>query len=204
MNRVLEWVQGFALAMGGPGLFVIAFLDSSFLSFPEVVDILIIWLVTQHKSRFVYYALLPTLGSIAGCFALYWVARRGGETFLRKRLHERHVERTLALFQKYGLLAIAIPSILPPPFPFKAFVLAAGVARVRPFDFGLAVTFGRGIRYFGAALLALWYGERAAAYLQENVTRVSIAVGIAVIGLAVLTMWWRRRHSVDASSGGSV
>jgi membrane protein YqaA with SNARE-associated domain len=203
MKRVLEWVQGFALAMGTPGLFVIAFLDSSFLSFPEVVDFLIILLVTQHKEGFFYYALLPTLGSIAGCFALYWVGRRGGETFLRKQVHERHVERVITLFQKYGLLALAIPSILPPPFPFKPFVLAAGIARVRPLDFGLAVAIGRGIRYFGEALLALWYGERAAAFLRENAMSASIVVGIAVVVLAALAMWWRRRR-VDASSGRSV
>ena len=161
MRRLVEWVQGFALALGGPGLFLIAFLDSSFLSFPQVVDLLIIWLVTQHKERVLYYALMPTIGSIAGCLALYWVGRRGGEAFLRKRLHERHVDRTVALFQKYGLFAVAIPSILPPPFPFKPFVLAAGVARVRPLDFGLAVALGRGIRYFGEAFLALWFGERS-------------------------------------------
>src|SRR5512145_1123544 len=104
MSRIVEWVQGFALSLGGPGLFVIAFLDSSFLSFPEVNDLLIIWLTTQHPHRMPYYALMTTLGSIAGCLALYTLARKGGETFLRKRFHERHIERAMALFQKYGLL----------------------------------------------------------------------------------------------------
>jgi membrane protein YqaA with SNARE-associated domain len=194
MKRALEWVQGFALAMGTPGLFVIAFLDSSFLSFPEVVDFLIVLMVTQHKEGFFYYALLPTLGSIAGCFVLYWLGRRGGEAFLRSKLHERHVDRTIELFQKYGLLAISVTSILPPPFPLKPFVLAAGVAGVRPLDFGLAVALGRGVRYFGEALLALWYGDLAAAFLRENATTVSIVVGIAVVGVVAFTMWWRTRE----------
>src|SRR4026208_2560817 len=110
MQRFVTWVQGFALALGGPGLFLIALLDSSFLSFPEVVDVLIIVFVTRHKARMVYYATLATLGSIAGRFMLYLVGRKGGEAFLRRRFHERHVDRTLAVFQKYGLLAVAVPS----------------------------------------------------------------------------------------------
>src|SRR5215210_1564955 len=135
MHRFLVWVQGLALALGAPGLFVIAFLDSSFLSFPEVVDILLMGLVIHHKERMLYYALLPTLGSIAGCFALYLVAQKGGEAFLRKRFSGHHIDRALRLFRKYGLLAVAVPSLMPPPVPFKIFVLAAGVARVKPLEF---------------------------------------------------------------------
>src|SRR5512134_4168150 len=128
MTRIVEWVQGFALSLGGPGLFVIAFLDSSFLSFPEVNDLLIVWLTTQHKERMVYYALMTTLGAISGCLALYSLARKGGEAFLLKRFNPRHVERAMTTFRRYGLLAVLVPSILPPPTPFKIFVLAAGVA----------------------------------------------------------------------------
>ena len=137
MARVVEWIQGFAMSLGGPGLFIIAFLDSSFLSFPEVNDLLIIYLTTQHPERMVYYALMTTLGSIAGCLALYSLARKGGEAFLRRGFNESHVERAMDIFRRYGLLAVLIPSILPPPMPFKIFVLAAGVARVRPWHFVL-------------------------------------------------------------------
>src|SRR4051812_5387225 len=143
MKRVLEWVQGFALALGGPGLFLIAFLDSSFLSFPEVVDLLIVWLTIQHPHRMLYYAGLSTLGSVAGCVVLFLIARKGGEAFLRRRVHERHVERATAVVRKYGLLSVLIPSLLPPPAPFKIFVLAAGVAQIRMRDFVAAVAVGR-------------------------------------------------------------
>ncbi len=195
MHRVVEWVTGFALVLGGPGLFLIAFLDSSFLSFPEVVDLLLMGLVTRHKERMLLYALLPTLGSLGGCLVLYAIARKGGEAFLRRRFHERHVDRTLAVFQKYGLLAVAVPSILPPPVPFKPFVLAAGVAGVRPLDFIVAVLVGRGIRYFGEALLALWYGDRAAAFLRANAKPVAIVLAAVVTGFAIgWTVWQRRRN----------
>jgi membrane protein DedA with SNARE-associated domain len=195
MERLVSWVQGFALALGGPGLFLIAVLDSSFLSFPEVVDLLIVVYVTHHKERMVYYATLATLGSIAGCFLLYWVGRRGGERFLRKKLHEQHVDRALAMFQKHGLLAVIIPSLLPPPVPFKPFVLIAGIAGVRTLDFLLAVALGRGVRYFGEGLLAVWYGERAAEFIKHNASTVSLVLAIAALVFGAGWMWYKSRRS---------
>jgi len=197
MARFLSWVQGIAFALGGPGVFLIAVLDSSFLSFPEVVDLLIVVLVTHHKERMIFYAGLATLGSIAGCFMLYYVGRAGGEAFLRRKFHERHVDRALALFQKYGLFAVAIPSILPPPIPFKPFVLIAGVARVRPWDFFLAVGIGRGVRYFGEGVLALWYGERAADFLKDNAQTVSLAVAALVVLLAGGWFFFKSRRTAN-------
>jgi membrane protein YqaA with SNARE-associated domain len=199
MHRLVAWVQASAAALGGPGLFLIAFLDSSFLSFPEVVDLLIIWLVTAHKERWVYYALMPTIGSVAGCFALYPVGRKGGEAFLRRRFHDSHVDRALGIFRKYGLLAVAVPSLLPPPVPFKPFVLAAGVAGVRPVDFLVAVGIGRGVRYFGEALLAVWYGERAAQFVRDNARPVSLGLAVAVLVFGVGWIWYHRRR--DARGG---
>ena len=195
MQRLVAWVQGFALALGGPGLFLIAFLDSSFLSFPQVVDLLLMGLVIRHKERMLYYALLPTLGSIAGCFVLYLVARKGGETFLRKRFSGPHIDRALGLFQKYGLLAVAVPSILPPPMPFKIFVFAAGVAGVRPLEFLIAVAVGRSVRYFGEGLLAVWYGEQAIAFLEANAQPVALVLAAAVFVLGLLWIWLHNRKA---------
>lgn len=195
MSRLVAWLQSAAEALGGPGLFLIAFLDSSFLSFPNVVDLLIITDVTRHESRWLYYALLPTLGSIAGCYVLYHFARRGGDAFLRKRVNPRHIERALAMFQKYGLLGVLVPSLLPPPVPFKVFVLAAGVARVKPVEFLIAVAIGRGIRYFGEAVLALMYGDEAAAFLTTHSREASLVLaGLVVLG-AVIWILRRRRDA---------
>jgi membrane protein YqaA with SNARE-associated domain len=198
MAGLVESIKAFAVSLGGPGLFIIAFLDSSFLSFPEVNDILIVVLTTQHKERMPYYALMTTLGSIAGCLALYTVARRGGEAFLRKRFKQEYVDLALARFRRYGLLAILIPSILPPPTPFKIFVLAAGVAKVRPFDFILAIAIGRGVRYFGEGLLAVYYGDRAAELLRENTMIVALGVGILALAFGVGWFVWQRRREPSA------
>src|SRR4029453_10899970 len=181
MAGFVAWIKDFAMTLGGPGLFLIAFLDSSFLSFPEVNDLLIIWLTTQHEERMPYYALMTTLGSITGCLALYFVARKGGEAFLKKRFSPHYLERAMTVFRRYGLLAILVPSILPPPMPFKVFVLAAGGARGRVLDFVLAIASGRGVPYYGEGLLAVYYGDEAAEFLQRNAQTVALAVGLAAL-----------------------
>jgi membrane protein YqaA with SNARE-associated domain len=193
MQRLVGWVQGFAESLGGPGLFIIAFLDSSFLSFPEVCDALVVLLTVQRPERMPFYALTTMLGSIAGCLALYAVGRRGGEAFLKKRFKARHIERAMNGFRRFGMLAIIVPSLLPPPMPFKIFVLAAGVAGMRPIEFITAVAIGRGLRYFGEGLLAVWYGEQAIAFLEENAHTVGLVLGIAVLIGGLAWAWWKKR-----------
>ena len=198
----MDWVRGAALALGGPGLFMLALLDSSFLSFPEVVDLLLVVMVTRHPERLLYYGTLATVGSIIGSYALYHVARKGGEAFLRRRFHDRHVDRTVRIFQKYGILSIAVAAILPPPVPLKAFVLVAGAAGVRRLDFVVAIALGRGVRYFGEGVLAMLYGERALDFVKENTVMVSLVLGIAVVTFAVAWIVWRRRHPGAETAAG--
>jgi len=196
MKRLLAWIQGIAITMGGPGLFIIGFLDSSFLSFPEVNDLLIVGMVMRHPHRLVYYVLMATIGSTLGCLALYFIARKGGETFLRKRFKEHHVDRGLKLFQKYGLLVLIVPALLPPPAPFKIFVLMAGVAAIPVWQFVTAIALARVVRYGGEGFLAIRYGDRAFAYLHEHAT--SIGIGLASVALVVGVAWiaWQRRRTV--------
>src|ERR1051325_512296 len=157
MHRFMEWMQGVAGALGGPGLFIIAYLDSSFLSSHEFNDLMIVGMVMKHPHRLPYYALMATLGSVAGCLSIYYIARKGGEAFLRKRIAEHQVDRGLRLFQKYGLLVIIVPALLPPPAPFKIFILLAGVAAIPVWQFCTAIFLARIVRYGGEGLLAAWY-----------------------------------------------
>jgi membrane protein YqaA with SNARE-associated domain len=175
-------ISSWASQLGGVGLFVIAALDSSFLSFPQINDLLIIYLSTRSPARMPYYASMTVLGSLLGCFVLYAFARRSGEVVLRKRFSTARVERGLALYQRHGLLAVVVPSLLPPPVPFKLFVLLAGAAKVSPWKFAAAIVVGRGIRYFGQGILAVLYGEQAAAMVRAN----STTVGIGLAALAVV------------------
>lgn len=194
MKGFLAWIQGFALAWGGPGLLLIGFLDSSFLSLPEVNDLLVVFMVTRHKHLLLYYSLMATIGSVLGCLALYLVARKGGEAFLRKRFKASHIERGLNLYKKYGLLVVIVPALLPPPAPFKIFVLLAGVAQVPLWQFISAVFTARFIRYFGEGLLAVWYGDQAGAFIKEHTAEAGlILAGLALLGGVGWIIWKRRR-----------
>lgn len=193
MTRLAAWIKAFALSIGSPGLFIIAFLDSSFLSFPELQDLLVIGMVVRHKERMMLYAGAATLGSVAGCLALYFVGLKGEEALLRKRFHERHIDRAMALMRKYGALALLVPALLPPPAPFKIFVLMAGVAEVPLRTFITAMAIGRGVRYFGLGIMALLWGDAALSFLQQNGRRVALGLGLVVLVGGISWMLWRKR-----------
>lgn len=181
-GRMLSAVEAWASEVGGLGLFVVATLDSSFLSFPQVNDLLILYLSTRHPERMPYYASMTTAGSIVGCLALYALARKGGDAFLRRRFNATRVNRGLRLYQRHGLLAVVVPALLPPPTPFKLFVLLAGAAKVSPWRFVLAIAIGRGIRYFGQGVLAVLYGEQAMRMVRDH----SVAAGIVLGSTALI------------------
>ncbi len=193
MTRLVGWLQTFVMAIGGPGLFVVAFLDSSLLSLPEINDLLIIWMVTEHPHRMVYYAAMATAGSVAGCLLLYYVARKGGEAVLRNRFRERHVNRAMELVRRYGGLALLVPSLLPPPAPFKVFVLMAGVAAVPIRTFVAAIVVGRGTRYFGEGLLAVWWGRLAMDYVRRNGQTIALIVAGVTLVAGIGYFAWKSR-----------
>ena len=203
MSRIASWLEALAVSLGGPGLFIVAFVDSSLLSLPEINDLLVIALVVQQPDQFAYYAAMATLGSLTGCMLLYAVGRSGGSALARRRFAGARLERALALSQRYGVLAVVIPALLPPPAPFKMFVLLAGVARVPVWRFAAAVAVGRGIRYFGEAVLAARYGDEAVALLFRvragavevlaAPPRAALVVAAAVV-LAGGAFWVLRRR----------
>ena len=178
--------------MGAPGLFLVALLDSSILSLPEIADLLVIWMVVQHKERLVLYAASATLGSVSGCLALYFIGRKGGDALVRKRFRSSTVDKGLAAFQRHGLMAVLIPSILPPPAPFKIFVLLAGVARIGVGQFATAVAIGRGARYFTEGLLALRYGDQAIEFIRENGRTVSLWLVAGLLVVLAGYLLWRK------------
>ena len=187
MQSFIKWVSGLALSFGGPGLFVVAFLDSSFISLPQINDLLVVLMVVQNKAWMPYYAAMATLGSVAGCYVLYLLAERG-EEFISKRMRTPRADRILAAYRKRGVLALMIPAILPPPAPFKLFVLLAGAAGVRPAQFVLSIAAARGARYLVLGTLTVWYGDAALELMRTH--GPAVGIGLAVIMVAAAIGWW--------------
>jgi undecaprenyl-diphosphatase len=175
-------------------MMVIAICDSSFLSFPEVNDFLLMTLSIDHPGSLVKYAGLTTLGSLIGCAMLYYVGRRGGEALLRRRFADDRLLRIRQWYGRYGILAVIIPSLLPPPTPFKVFVLSAGTFGISWPRFILAIVIGRGIRYFAEAILAVEYGPAAMDFVHANFGKIGAVLAIAIVVSVIVLALARRRR----------
>jgi len=175
-----ENIVAFAGGLGAPGLFLISFLDSSVLTFPVINDLLLVELSIPHPARMPLYAFLAMLGSVLGCVLLFYLAEKGGEA-----LFHRHAgKRAQAIHNwvvKNGFGGMLIAALLPPPTPFKIFVVAAGVFEVPVVSFASAITLARAMRYFGIGYLAIRYGHQALPFLKQHIWQVSLAVILAAL-----------------------
>jgi membrane protein YqaA with SNARE-associated domain len=193
MKHFIAWAQAFALSIGGLGLFFVAFIDASVLSLPEVNDILIVYMTIKSPSFLLYYVAMATAGSIGGSLIVYYLGRKGGETLLRRQFARARVDRMHARFRKYGMVAVIVPAMLPPPVPLKLFVLGAGAAGMSASTFAWAVGIGRGVRYLVEGLLAYYYGAAALDYIRRNGTEAGLWLG-ALAAVALALYYWRRQR----------
>jgi membrane protein YqaA with SNARE-associated domain len=184
--HVPGWLQGIVASAGGLGLFLIAFLDSSVLTFPVINDLLLIDLTIQYPARMPYYAAMATLGSVAGCVFLYFIARKGGEAMFHKHAGPR-AQQIQQWTRRNGFISILVTALLPPPTPFKVFVIAAGALEMPLPTFSLGLLAARGFRFFGEGFLAVKYGDQATHFLVMHKLEVtSIALGV-VLALYLLS-----------------
>ena len=190
MQNIADYLRASVVGLGsigaGAGLFFIAFFDSSFISLPEINDLLIIYFCVRFKEYALYYAIMAALGSAAGCTVLYWLGRSKGYGFLSKRYSQERLNSALGVFRRYGMFALIGPALLPPPFPFKIFVLSAGVFKIPFGRFLVAILLGRGFRYSFEAWLAVRYGDRAMAYLHDNYMQVAMVACAATLACIVI------------------
>ena len=171
------------------GMGALALLDSSTLPIP--MDALLALSVWNDKPRFWLYILMASIGSAIGGLLPYGLGRAGGELFLLKRVNRERYERMRTRFERQEFLAMMIPSMMPPPTPWKAFVFAAGVFEMRVVPFMLAVFCGRMVRWLILSLLVLKLGPGAVQVVaHHSLTVVGIVGALAVIGFA---WWWIKR-----------
>jgi len=177
------------LKLGFWGAGAVALLDSS--SIPVPMDILIAGWVWNDKAHFWLYCLMGGIGSAVGGLVPYGIGRAGGELFLLKRVNRAKFDRLRDRFERQEFLAVMIPSMLPPPTPWKMFVFAAGVFEMRVLPYMAAVATGRFVRWMLLSLLVLKLGPGAVQLVQHHAFTVLLVVGgLAVIGFAI---WWVRR-----------
>src|SRR5215470_11124441 len=194
------WLRNTLLPYGGFGLMVLAMCDSSFVSLPEVNDLLLMTFAINEPSSMVKFALLTTIGSVAGCALLYALGRKGGEAFLRKTFADERLARVQRWYQRHGILAVIIPSLLPPPTPFKVFVLSAGTFGISWPKFLTAIVIGRSIRYFSEGILAVLYGPAAILFVQRNYGKLGLAAAILIVASVLVFFSFARRRAPNVEA----
>jgi len=180
---------------GGLGVLLLAMGDSSFLSLLEGNDLLIVMLSTGRSwSHMAYLVGMTILGSVLGCLLLYSVGRKGGSPMLKMKFSQQNIERAERLFDKYGIMTVMIPSILPPPMPFKLFILSAGAFRLRAREFLTAVVIGRTLRYSVWGIVAVLYGNSVKLFMQRNLNAIGAVLsgGFVLLGIVGLIYYMRR------------
>jgi membrane protein YqaA with SNARE-associated domain len=176
------------LKLGFWGACAAALLDSS--SIPIPMDILVAGWVWNDKGRFWLYVIMASIGSAIGGLVPYGIGRAGGELFLMKRVNRERYEQLRERFEKQEFLAVMIPSMLPPPTPWKIFVFAAGVFEMRILPYIAAVAAGRLVRWTILSLLVLKLGPGAVGLVQHHaLTALAVVAGLAAIAL----LWWWMR-----------
>jgi len=181
--NLIKEIFNLLTSFGATGMFIIAILDSSLLSIPEVNDILVVGQCIKYPSAVLYYPLIAATGSVIGCLILFHIARRGGRVLLHRRFSSKNVEKVEAFYARYGVFALIVPALMPPPTPFKIFVASAGALQYPRARFIAAVLFGRFARYFSEGILAVLYGEIVLQYMREHPHIIgAIVLGAFIIG----------------------
>ena len=182
------------------GVFVIAFADSALLGMP--VDFIVATYVYQDRRRFLLYVAMASLGSALGSIPLYIIGYLGGEKVLRKRIPEERFLKIHRSFEEHEFWALMFPGMLPPPTPFKIFVLAAAVFEMRFRDFLGAIFLGRFVRFLVLSLLVLWFGPQILAIVGNLFKRHWIGTTLLVAGgLCLWLVIWLRKRAQNAEPG---
>jgi membrane protein YqaA with SNARE-associated domain len=179
--------------MGGPGLVVLGIADNSVVPLTGSMDVLTVWLAARHREPWPYYALMATLGAVIGGYITYSLARQGGKQAMERKLSKGRAAQFSRTFERWGFFAVAVPALMPPPFPFVPFLVVAGAMQYSSKKFLGALVLGRGIRYSIAAGLGYLYGGHILHFFSRYYKpAISILVGLAVIGAVISILEYLR------------
>lgn len=195
LARYTAWILGLMKAIGIWGPFVVAFADSALLGMP--VDFIVATYVYQDHKRMLLYVAMASLGSALGSVPLYILGYVGGEKVLRKRISEERFLRIHRSFEQHEFWALMFPGMLPPPMPYKIFVLGAAVFEMRFGHFLFAVFAGRFVRFLVLSVLVLYFGPAIIGLFGGVFKRHWIAVLSLVAGAICLWIVFRKRRKLS-------
>jgi membrane protein YqaA with SNARE-associated domain len=184
--------------LGGVGLVLLGLADNSIIPLPGSMDILTIVLAAHHSRLWWYYAFMATVGAVIGGYITYGLARRGGKQAFERKLSKKTAEKVFKRFERWGFFAVAVPAILPPPFPIVPFLLAAGALQYSRRKFVLALALGRGVRFTIVAGLGAIYGRHIVRFFSRYYKpALFMLIGLAVIaGIISLVQYYRYKSRV--------
>lgn len=188
----LARLSEYLIAIGPFGLFAVALLDSTFVPLPSSADALMILLTTAHPRLMIFYASLATAGSAIGCVILYYISRRAGSRALKKFSPAKQ-KRVKELIDRYDVLSVLVASLMPPPFPFKLFVVSAGVFRFSLIRFTLAIIGGRLFRFSLEGYLAIRYGAQAKQILARYYPWIGLGLALLIIAFFLTRSFLKKR-----------
>ena len=194
LTAALAGVKSYLIAFGAFGLFAIALLDSSFVPLPSGVDAAVLLLSAATPAMMPVYVFTATAGSVLGTLILYFVARRAGRRVLA-RFSPAKQARVQELIDRYDMLSVLVASLLPPPAPFKLFVITSGVLRMSVVRFTIAVTAGRVFRFLLEGYLAARYGDSAKEVLARYYPTIGLGLAALVIVAFVARALLRKRSA---------
>jgi membrane protein YqaA with SNARE-associated domain len=200
---LLARISVFLVAIGPLGALLLSFIDSAGLPLPVGADGLVVLVGYREPERVWVTALLAVIGSVAGNLLLYYLAYRGGRKFAERKAGTSQPEKSQRLqkwFDRYGLVTVFIPAVVPIPLPLKVFVISAGVLRTRVAPFTAVILTARVIRYFGLAWVAVQLGEDARHFLKHNTGKLAIAAAVLAAVLFLVVKLKDGRRTAAAGS----
>ncbi len=192
-SKLWNWVRH----LGGPGLLLLGLADNSIIPMPGSMDVLTIWFAVHHRSQWYYYAGMATIGAVLGGYVTYRLARKGGKETLERRLGPRSANAFYKRFERWGFWAVALPALLPPPFPIVPFLLAAGAMQYSRRKFLAALALGRSLRYGILAYLGVLYGRQFLRFFNKYTKpTMFVLIGLSVVaGIVALVTYLRYQRN---------
>lgn len=195
LARYSEFIWSVLKPLGSWGIFGIAFVDSSFFGIP--LDPVVGGYVYAHPLKIWLYVFMAAAGSALGSLIPYGIGRAGGELLLLKRIDRARFERMRDRFENQEFLAMMIPAMLPPPTPFKLFVISAGVFEMRPHLFMLSIFVGRIIRFLLLGFLVVKFGPNIVTLVTAVMARHLwwVLLGFVVLIAVIVSHLHLRRRA---------